>query len=69
MIVSSGEVRASCTSLSVMPPMPACRSADADFVVLELFQFLADGLDGAAEVGLEDDLQLGDLGLAQRSRA
>ena len=24
MIVSSGEVRASCTSLSVMPPMPAC---------------------------------------------
>ena len=43
--------------------------ADADFLVLELLQLLADRLDRAAEVGLEDDLQLGDLGLGQASRA
>ena len=69
MIVSSGEVRASCTSLSVMPPMRGVQDADADLLVLQLFQFLANGLDRAAEVGLEDDLQLGDLGLAQRFQA
>ena len=45
------------------------QDADADFLVLQLLQFLADGLDGAAEVGLEDDLQLGDLGLGQASPA
>ncbi len=69
MIVSSGEVSASQTSFSVMAPMPASQDADADFLVLELFELLADRLDGAAEVGLEDDLELGDLGLGQRSRA
>ncbi len=37
--------------------------ADAHLLVVQLLQLLADGLDRAAEVGLEDDLQLGDLGL------
>ena len=35
---------------------------DADFLVLELLEFLADRFDRAAEVGLQDHLQLGDLG-------
>ena len=37
--------------------------AGADLLVVELLEFLADRLDRAAGLGLEDHLQLGDLGL------
>ena len=43
-------------------PDAGFEDADADLGVLEFVEFLADRLDGAAEVGLEDDLELVDLG-------
>ena len=45
------------------------QDADADLRMYQLLQLLADGLDGAAGLGLEDDLQLGDLGLAEGLQA
>src|SRR5207249_612764 len=46
-------------------PDAGLQHAHAHFLVVQLFQLLADRLDRAAEVGLEDDLELGDLRLAE----
>ena len=46
-----------------MAPMPACSTRVAHFLVDELLELLADRLDRAAGLGLQDDLEFGDLRL------
>ena len=60
MMIAS-EASARWTSASVIPPTVACQYANLDLGMLQLREFLANGLDRTADVRPEDDVQRLDL--------